>query len=292
MSLEQQLGNVTVRRATIEDTAVCGQICFDAFNTINRSYGFPCDFADPDAAAQFISTLFSHQRFYCVVAEIDGRIAGSNCLDERSTIAGVGPVIVDPQLQNRGVGRLLMRAVLDRADERRSAGVRLVQAAFHSRSLSLYASLGFDIREPLSCMQGRTVQRTVPGCTVRPAQLADMNACKTLALQVHGFDRSNELTEGIENGTAVLVERGGRITGYSSLLGAFGHSVAETNLDIQALMVSADSFPGAGIPVPSRNSALLRWCLANGLRIAQPMTLMATGLYNEPEGAWLPSVFY
>jgi hypothetical protein len=44
--------------------------------------------------------------------------------------------------------------------------------------------------------------------------------------------------------------------------------------------------------VPSRNSALLRWCLANGLRIAQPMTLMATGLYNEPEGAWLPSVFY
>ena len=117
MSLEQQLGNVTVRRATIEDTAVCGQICFDAFNTINRSYGFPCDFADPDAAAQFISTLFSHQRFYCVVAEIDGRIAGSNCLDERSTIAGVGPVIVDPQLQNRGVGRLLMRAVLDRADE-------------------------------------------------------------------------------------------------------------------------------------------------------------------------------
>ncbi|MGP8269510.1 MAG: GNAT family N-acetyltransferase [Terracidiphilus sp.] len=292
MSLEQQLGNVTVRRATTEDTAVCGQICFDAFNTINRSHGFPCDFPGPDAATQFISMLFSHRGFYSVVAEADGRIAGSNCLDERSTIAGVGPVIVDPQLQNGGIGRLLMRAVLDRATERRSAGVRLVQAAFHSRSLSLYASLGFDIREPLSCMQGQTVQRTVPGCTVRPVQLTDMNACKTLALQVHGFDRGQELAEGIEHGTAVLVERGGRITGYSSLLGSFGHSIAETNLDIQALIVSADSFPGAGILVPSRNSALLRWCLANGLRIAQPMTLMATGLYNEPEGAWLPSVFY
>jgi predicted N-acetyltransferase YhbS len=287
-----QLDKVIIRRATAGDAAVCGQICFDAFNTINRSHGFPSDFAGVDVATQFISTLFSHHEFYCVVAEIDGRIVGSNCLNERSTIAGVGPVTIDPQLQNRGAGRLLMQAVLDRARVSSAAGVRLIQAAFHSRSLSLYASLGFDIREPLSCMQGRTTQRTVPGCAVRPAQSTDMNACMALALQVHGFERGEELTEGIEHGTTVVVERGGRITGYSSLLGAFGHSTAETNLDLQALIASADSFTGAGILVPSRNSALLRWCLANGLRIAQPMTLMTMGLYNEPEGAYLPSVFY
>ncbi len=292
MSSEQLLGNVTVRRATTEDAAVCGQICFDAFNTINQSHGFPSDFPSVDVATQFISLLFSHPGFYCVVAESNGRVVGSNCLNERTTIAGVGPVIVDPQLQNRGAGRLLMQTVLDRASESRAAGVRLVQAAFHSRSLSLYASLGFDIREPLSCMQGRTVQRMVPGCTVRPAQFTDLNAFKTLALQVHGFDRGEELAEGIEHGTAVVVERSGRITGYSSLLGSFGHSTAETDIDLQALIVSADSFAGAGILVPSRNSALLRWCLANGLRIAQPMTLMTMGLYNEPEGAYLPSVFY
>jgi predicted N-acetyltransferase YhbS len=292
MSSEQILDKVKVRRATAEDAVACGQICFDAFNTINQSHGFPSDFPNLDAATQFISMLFSHHEFYCVVAEIDGRIVGSNCLNERSTIAGVGPITIDPQVQNRGVGRLLMQAVLDRATESRAAGVRLIQAAFHSRSLSLYASLGFDIREPICCMQGRTVQRTAPGCTVRPAQSTDMNACKVLAIQAHGFDRGKELAEGIEHGTAVIVERGGRITGYSSLLGSFGHSTAETNVDLQALIASADSFPGAGILVPSRNSALLRWCLANGLRIAQPMTLMTIGLYNEPEGAYLPSVFY
>ena len=292
MSSEQPLDKVAVRRATTGDTAVCGQICFDAFNTINQSHGFPSDFPSLDVATQLISMLFSHRGFYCVVAETEGRIAGSNCLDERSTIAGVGPITIDPQLQNRGAGRLLMQAVLDRATVSRAAGVRLVQAAFHNRSLSLYASLGFDIREPLSCMQGRTVQRTVAGCTVRPAQSTDLDASKTLAIQVHGFDRGQELAEGIEHGTAVLVERGGRITGYSSLLGSFGHTIAETNLDMQALIASADSFAGAGILVPSRNSALLRWCLANGLRIAQPMTLMTIGLYNEPEGAYLPSVFY
>jgi hypothetical protein len=61
---------------------------------------------------------------------------------------------------------------------------------------------------------------------------------------------------------------------------------------MQALIASAESFGGSGILVPSRNSALLRWCLENGLRIVQPMTLMSTGLYNEPSGAWLPSILF
>jgi hypothetical protein len=61
---------------------------------------------------------------------------------------------------------------------------------------------------------------------------------------------------------------------------------------LQALIASADSLAGPGILVPSRNGALLRWCLAQGLRVVQPMTLMSSGLYNEPSGAWLPSVTF
>ena len=61
---------------------------------------------------------------------------------------------------------------------------------------------------------------------------------------------------------------------------------------MQALMASVDSFEGPGILVPSRNSVLFRWCLENGLRVVQPMTLMSTGLYNEPAGAWFPSVTF
>jgi len=37
---------------------------------------------------------------------------------------------------------------------------------------------------------------------------------------------------------------------------------------------------------------MLRWCLEQGLRIVMPMTLMSTGLYNEPAGSFLPSVIY
>ncbi len=212
---------VTIRQARPGDASVCGQICYDAFNTVNRSHGFPSDFPGPERATGVLSMMFSHPGFYCVVAEIGGRIAGSNCLDERSTIAGIGPITIDPQVQNGGIGRKLMQAVLARTRQRDAAGARLVQAAFHNRSLSLYASLGFDIREPLSCMQGRTVERSVPGCTVRAAQMEDVEACNTLSRQVHGFDRGRELAEAVQQGTAVVVERAGRITGLCLVTGLF-----------------------------------------------------------------------
>ena len=281
-----------IRRAGLEDAPVCGRICYDAFNTLNARHGFPCDFPGPDATTGVLSMMFSHPGFYCLVAEIGGRIVGSNCLDERSMIAGVGPITVDPESQNSGAGRKLMLAVMGRARERGSAGVRLVQAAFHNRSLSLYASLGFRVREPLSCMQGRTVQRGAPGCTVRAAKATDVEACNGVSGRVHGFDRGGELTDAINRGSALVVEREGRITGYASSLAFFGHATAETNLDLQALIASVESFGGSGILVPSRNSALFQWCLANGLRVVQALTLMSVGLYSEPAGAWLPSITY
>ncbi len=92
--------------------------------------------------------------------------------------------------------------------------------------------------------------------------------------------------------TATVVERHGRITGYSTVIGFIGHAVGETNEDLKALIGAATAFPGPGFLLPTRNSDLLRWCLGNGLRVLQPMTLMSMGLYNEPAGAFLPSVIF
>ena len=291
MSLEAK-AEVVIRVATPNDAAVCGQICYDAFSTLNAKHGFPLDFPTPEIAIGILSLMFASSNFYCVVAESGGRIVGSNCLYEGSTIGGVGPITFDPGAQNLGLGRKLMQTVMDRASARGSAGIRLVQAAFHNRSLSLYASLGFDVREPLSCVQGTPRDRNIPGCAVRPAQPTDLEACNALSRRVHGFDRGTELAQAIQHGTAKVVERAGRITGYAGDLAFFSHATAESNLDMQSLIASAESFGGPGILVPSRNTALLRWCLANGLHVVQPMTLMSIGLYNEPAGAWLPSVLF
>lgn len=289
---QRQETPVTLRVATADDATACGQISFAAFSTISREHGFPPDIPNAEVGTAILSMIFSTPGFYCVVAESDGRIVGSNCLDERSMIRGVGPITVDPNTQNVGVGRKLMHAVMDRSKQKGAAGIRLVQAAFHNRSLSLYANLGFDIREPLSCMQGRTQQRSVPGCTVRQAAQADLETCNALSRGVHGFDRGADLAQAIEHGTARVVEREGRITGYATDLAFYGHATAECNIDLQALIASAESFGGPGILVPSRNNALFRWCLSNGLRVVQPMNLMTAGLYNEPSGAWLPSILF
>jgi predicted N-acetyltransferase YhbS len=292
MTAPKKQHTVTIRRARPEDAAACGQICYEAFHKISSEHNFPPDVPEPGMAVGLMSQMFANPSFYCLVAEQDGKIAGSNCLDERSIIAGVGPITVDPAVQNGGAGRELMRAVLDRSRERGYAGVRLVQAAFHNRSLSLYTKLGFDAREPLSCMQGQPLKKRVEECRVRVAQESDLEGCNRVCRQVHGHDRSGEVADGIGEGTARVVERGCQITGYTTALAFFGHTVGESNLDVQALIGDADSFGGPGILVPTRNAALFRWCLESGLRVTQPMTLMSMGLYNEPKGAWLPSISF
>ena len=72
----------------------------------------------------------------------------------------------------------------------------------------------------------------------------------------------------------------------------FAHAVGETNDDIKALIASVAEIGRGGFLLPTRNNELFRWCLQHGLRLVHQMTLMTTGLYNEPIGAYLPSVLY
>jgi hypothetical protein len=156
----------------------------------------------------------------------------------------------------------------------------------------LYAKLGYDVREHLACMQGKPLEVSIEGHVVRPATEADVEGCNRLCRQVHGHDRAGELRDAIGRGSATVVQHNGRITGYATIIGFFGHAVGETNKDVQALIGAAKEFAGPGFLLPTRNGELFRWCLSNGLRITQPMTLMSKGVYNEPVGAFLPSILY
>src|SRR5579871_5774324 len=116
---------VTIRPARPEDAQRCGEICYAAFSAINAAHGFPYDFPSVEAAIGAMTSLIAAPGFYTVVAEEDGRVAGSNALDERAIIAGIGPITVDPNAQNSGIGRRLMQAVMERAQQRGAAGMRL-----------------------------------------------------------------------------------------------------------------------------------------------------------------------
>ncbi|HYB90717.1 MAG TPA: GNAT family N-acetyltransferase [Candidatus Binataceae bacterium] len=284
--------NVKLRPGTREDAAACGLIDFEAFKSISSQHNFPWDFPSVDIATTAVTMLLSNPGFYCVVAELDGKVVGSNFLDERNPISGIGPISVDPTVQNQTIGRQLMQAVMDRSARRGFAGVRLVQSAYHNRSLCLYTKLGFDSREALSKMGGTPPRMKLAGYEVRPATEGDLDSCNQLCIRVHGHHRGGELKDGITQGTAKVVEHLGRITGYATDIAFFAHAVGETNEELKALIGAAPEFGAGAFLLPTRNGELFRWCLKNGLRLIHQMTLMTIGLYNEPAGAYLPSVTY
>jgi GNAT superfamily N-acetyltransferase len=281
-----------LREANVEDARRLGDIFFDALGAIAQRHSFPVEFPSREYARTAVTDMVGDDRFFGIVAERDRRVAGCAFLDERGVIVGVGPVVVDPSAQDAGIGRLMTEEALRRERTRGAAGVRLIQATYHVRSMGLYAKLGFEAREPLSVVHGTPRRVKVPGVSVRAATERDLDACGHVCVQVHGHDRKQELLAAIAADTARVVERSDRISGYTTDLGYEGHAVGEGNDDIIALISSTDAFSGLGIRIPSTNSGLLRWCLQNGLKIAQQSILMTVGLYNDPQGAWIPSDRY
>jgi GNAT superfamily N-acetyltransferase len=276
-----------------DDVEPLARICFDAFCDINRRHGFPPDFPSTDVARGLFGMMAGSDRVHGVVADQSGRAIGSAfAWSGNGGIVGIGPVTVDPAAQASGVGRAMMQSMLDRARERRAAGVRLVQAAFNTTSMSLYTKLGFDAREPLLCLNGPKIDVKIADVAVRPATVEDLDACASLCRDVHGHDRTDDLREAIAQGWARVATRGRDVVAYCTDVGFFGHAVARSLRDLTALIAAAERITGPGLLVPSRHAELLRWCLAHGLRIVHPMTLMSIGLYNEPNGAWWPSILF
>jgi predicted N-acetyltransferase YhbS len=284
---------VTLREAEPADAARCAEIVFEAFGAIHDHHRFQRDFPALEAAVGLLDMFVSHPQIWGVVAEVDGHVVGSNFLDERSPIRGVGPITISPDGQDSGVGRRLMEAVIERADE--APGVRLLQDAFHMRSLALYRSLGFDVKEPVAVVAGEPRGEPVSGVEVRPLEDDDLNACEELCQAVHGHARTNELRDAKQAFASFVALRGDRVVAYATAVSFWpmNHGVAETPADMEALLLGAAASiddPLAFL-VPLR-SELFRWSLEQGLRLVKPMNVMALGDYRQPQGSWFPSVLY
>lgn len=295
---------INIRPMQQEDVETCGRICHAAFGDIAARHNFRPDFQDDETATQLMQALCENPRMFSVVAEDHGNVIGSNFLCEYDAIHAVGPITVDPNAQAKGAGRMLMEAVIERGkrnmrarDDRRAAGVRLVQDAFNATSLSLYTSLGFDVREPLALIEGELHGDVPPDVTVRAIKEDDYESCAELCRVVHGFDRLNELKHVPPFVTSFVAIRDGRITAYASApnIWTMNHAVAETKSDMESLLTgAANLLEGQRVSflLPMRQSRLFRWCLRKGLRVVKPLTLMSMGEYHEPRSCYLPSVGY
>ena len=127
-------------------------------------------------------------------------------------------------------------------------------------------------------MSGRLKSAMSKGATSCAAKFTALTGIASYAMR---FARSATVVEHLEE-----------ITGYATAIGFLAHAVARTNQDLKALIGAATEFPGPGFLLPTRNHEVFEWCLSCELKLVFQMTLMTTGLYNEPAGAYLPSILY
>ena len=270
-----------------------GRICYEAFKDIAESHGFPPDFPSARFARHVIGMLVDRPDFYGVAAVVDGELAGSNFLSLTDPVAGVGPITVDCALQGRDIGRKLMQAVIDYAREHNIERVRLLQDAYNTASISLYASLGFDVKHGVALM--RLPSGSPPDSSVRQVGERDLGVLDDLCLRNYKTSRRNELASAIHAKLTPLTrQRDGRLTGYL-IPGIFGHGVAESEQDAVALACEAGRLVPAGNALcmcPLDETPLFRALLKAGCRTLKMMNLMAIGPYEQPQSVWLPSVLY
>ncbi len=270
-----------------------GRICFEAFKSIHDKHAFPRDFPDVDLAIKLMGMLVERKDFYGVVALRDGKPVGSNFSSLMDEVSGIGPITVDPSCQARGIGRALMEDVMNYGKRNNIDKLRLLQDSFNLTSLSLYTSLGFDVKETVVLMQAAPALKADQ--TVRPIAENDLAVIEGLSRRIYKVSRINEVASAFVHGfPAFLREHDGRVTGYL-LPGFFGHGVAETEEDALALIgEAARRLPpeSARFFCPLREEKLFRNALRNGCRAIKVMNLMAVGPYEPPQDVWMPSILY
>jgi GNAT superfamily N-acetyltransferase len=270
-----------------------GRICYEAFKDIADRHGFPPDFPSVQMARGVVGMLVERKDVYGVAAIVNGELAGSNYLSLTDAVAGVGPITVDCAFQGRDLGRALMQDVIDYARRNNIACVRLLQDAFNTASLSLYASVGFEVKHPTALMHLNAAARA--DATVRAVNEGDIPSLDELCKKNYKSSRRNELAVAVRAGLSpVLRERGGKLTGYL-IPGIFGHGVAETCEDAVALGTQAARLIPHERAVsfcPLDDGPLFRAFLKAGCRTVKMMNLMAMGPYEAPASVWMPSVLY
>jgi len=145
-------------------------------------------------------------------------------------------------------------------------------------------------------MKGRPTSRPLFGVEVRRIKSPDVGECAALCSRVLGFDRLNELRDALEALSPLVALREGRVTAYGLALTMWprNHAVADTEEDMKALLLGAAAMNSEPLSclLPVRHANLFRWSLSEGFRAVIPMTLMAMGKYQDPDGCYFPSILY
>jgi predicted N-acetyltransferase YhbS len=287
------MNKVSIRPGQPSDADAIAKVIYDAFDGIATKHGQVSDFDSPpiDRTHQRLKHLDQFND-YCVVAEAENQVVGVNFIDGHGDVGAIGVLAVLPTFQGQRIGKRLMESAIEHGRSVGYKSQRLLQAAYNSKSMGLYLSLGMVVREHLVNLNGTVSGDSIgsPDILIERASEEDVIACSKFCEKYYRAGRSREINDAAVDGGLLVARESGNIVGLTTSIGFSGFSVASTNDVLKSLIVNQATIEPPGILAPATNHSLIKWCLDSGLKISQSMNLMTLGEYEEPVGRWLPSI--
>ena len=235
----------------------------------------------------------------CLIAEIDGALAGSCFYHPRETHFSVGIMNADPTFAGQGVARTLLQEIIKRAGKK---PVRLVSSALNLDSYSLYTRAKF---RPLVIYQdmivpAEAVLPAVPS-NVRAAKLADLPAILALEDQVSAISREKDwryfLNENSSAWRGFVFETDGEITGFLFSINHPGSRMLGPGVMLDqkaafALIIAQLSTFGLETPlflVPASETELIQNLYKLGARNCEIHLSQVLGEAKAPRGVTMPT---
>ncbi|MEV5927125.1 GNAT family N-acetyltransferase [Streptomyces cellulosae] len=270
------LDSLPIRRLTLRDLTACADLSEDRgwpreehkwglLLAAGRGHGV--DAPDGGLAAA------------CVVTEYGPR--------EQPSLAAVGMVLVAERHSRQGLGRRLMRHVVE------EAGTTPLTLYATPLGRPLYEELGFKVTGQAEMVRGRFVPSGRPGVLTRTATADDLPAILRLDEEVFGMDRTHIVTRLPAFADQLRVaEEDGRITGYAAAwpnmdTHVVGPLIARDTATAQALIASLASHTNRPLrtDIDVRHRELLDWVKEHGLAPVTLNAVMTHGITELP-GDW------
>lgn len=273
------------------------QSCVAAFNEFNDQHLLPQGTPSDAASARVMyGDLLKSDRAHVIAALQDGDVVGSAWLRLEDDVAAFEDVNTSPAKQGNGIARAIMTSGLEAAKRLGYERIRLTQSAHNSAALSLYASLGFDVKETFAEMKATPGQRpdAKSASFVRPMTEDDLPAVEQLSKRLYKLNRRGDVAAALAKGGPGLVAiRGGVLAGYLTLSGN-AHGSSENEEDgLTLISEAARLYPGKAVfCCPLSFHSLYRKALLGGYKTLEVHNLMAYGPYERPDGVWMPSSTY
>ncbi|WP_405585493.1 GNAT family N-acetyltransferase [Streptomyces sp. NBC_01092] len=266
-----------IRRLTLRDLTACADLSEDrGWPREEHKWGF----------------LLTAGRGYGIDAPDGGLVSACVVTDygpqERPDLGAIGMVLVAERYARRGIGRRLMRHVVD------SMGTTPLTLHSTPYGQPLYEELGFKVTGRAEMLRGRfTPSGSEPTVATRAATAEDLSALVRLDEEVFGADRTHIITRLPAFADQLRVaEENGRIVGYAGAwpnmdTQVVGPLIARDTETAKALIAALGAHTDRPLrtDIDVRHDELLAWAKEHGLASVAFNAVMTYGISELP-GDW------